>query len=141
MERLGKIRTYRQDIDAWIGCRDSIRRPPQGRAGDVDRYIGYRRRQVVQEPARLDAAATSVLDKRHPWPNLRCDLGGMLTHDRQLGASRIVLLELTDSLEQLGTSLVIEILARQPLLFLAETLLNIRQKVRCGWLEVQYRHG
>src|SRR4051794_31463881 len=84
-------------------------------ARDINRHVGNRISQSVQEIARFDATAAAIFDKHdsgakpgaHPWREL--------LHDGQLSASQIILIQLTNAIEKLGASAVVEVFARQPL--------------------------
>src|SRR5919202_4932614 len=99
----------------------------------VDRHVSSGSLQVIQEDARLGAAAAAILDEQYVGAEQRGDVGAGLAHDARLGARGVVLIELRDLLEQVRAHLVVEQLARQ--LFLrtpqaAQDLLQGRRLIR-----------
>lgn len=82
---------------------------------NIDRNVGYRFVERVQQDPGFHAAAASILNKHHPFADLKGDRLAMLSHDFQLGASWIVLVKIANPIEQLGATLVVQVLARQSL--------------------------
>src|SRR5207244_665581 len=83
---------------------------------DVDRHVAGRSLQVLKEDAGLGAAAAAVLDQQALSAQSSRHFGAGRTHDAHLSSRWVILVERGDLLKQLGTTLVVQQLARQLLL-------------------------
>ena len=80
-------------------------------ARNIDGHV-TRRLHGIDKDRRFGAAATAVFDQQCLWPDACCHTVRMLTHDAKLGASRVILGQVADRLEQLGATLIVEIFCR-----------------------------
>jgi hypothetical protein len=79
----------------------------------------------------------SQLHKHYTGPNLPGHLRSKLLHDGHFRPCRVVFVEITDGLEELGATLVVEVFARETLWLLAESLAYIVEESLCAGLEIQ----
>src|SRR5713101_147211 len=89
-------------------------------ARDVDRHIGGRRLERLQEDAHLAAGTAAQFHEPAMRAEMRRDRAGIFLEDRDLGAGQIVFRNLTDLLEQGRAAHIVEEFARQRLRVLSE---------------------
>src|SRR5260221_396143 len=107
-------------------------------ARDVDRHIGDRVFQCLQQDTHLDAGAAAEFDQTGVRTDPAGDVAGVPLKNSDLGPGQIIFRDLTDRIEQLRTLGVVEQFARQRLRFprqaaeygLAEIFLSWRQIVK-----------
>ena len=89
---------------------------------DVDRYVRRELVEMLQQDARLQARAAAELDQACFLSDELGDLVDVVAHDAELCLGRVVLGQPRYRLKQLRAAFVIEVLRRDHLLGLAETL-------------------
>ncbi len=102
LERRRVIGAYREDAQLRILRRALAGDFVQLLARDVDRDVGHRALELVEQVAHLHPRATPVLDERASRAGARGQLAGVAREDRLLGARGIVLGQLADLLEESG---------------------------------------
>src|SRR5229473_2201207 len=89
-------------------------------ARDVDRHIGRRRLERLQEDAHLAAGTAAQFDEPAMRAEMPGNSAGIFLEDRDLGAGQIIFRNLTDLLEQGRAAHIVEEFARQRFRFVAE---------------------
>src|SRR6187455_1018781 len=84
-------------------------------ARDIDADVARRLIERAEQALRFDACATARLDHTRGDTDVGSDLRQALVEKTQLDPRRIVVVEARDLIEQLGSALVVEQAAREPL--------------------------
>ena len=101
-------------------------------ARNIDRHIGGRLDQRVEQVTDLLARAAAKLDQRRPAADQVGDFAGMCAQQGLFGARRIIFGKIADRVENLRAFLVVKEFARNTLLRLPETIDDRGQKIVVG---------
>jgi hypothetical protein len=111
-ERPCEVGANRKDLDMHEAARQRVGRVAQVGFGNVDGDIGRRRFELLKQESRFNAAAAAVFDQPAVGAQQRRHGLAVTAHDRQLGARRVILGQLADTVEQPRAGLVVEVFAR-----------------------------
>ena len=106
-----------------IGCLDQVV------PGNIHRHIGRKLLKVLQQDANFQARAATKFNQACLRSDPFCHVADMLLHDGQLGVGRVVLRQITYLVEQLRSTLIVEILGRQAFLRSAKPVKYSRQVI------------
>ena len=109
----GVIGADRDHRELWKIGGEPRRRAAQLLARNVDRDIGGRPIERLEQDAHLVAGAAAELDETAMRTDAGGDIGGETVEDRDLGARQIILGQLADLLEQSRAARVVEKFTRQ----------------------------
>ncbi len=97
-------------------------------ARDIDGHIRRERRQPVEQQPRLHARAAAELHEQRVIADEAGDVVPVLFENAQLGARGVILFQLADAIEQLGTERIVEIHRRDALRRTLQTLQHVRDE-------------
>ena len=130
VERVGKVRRHRQDLDLRKVGGDGVRRGDEVFLRNVDRHVGGEIDQVFEENTDLQARAAAELDQAGLRTDQRSHLVRVPRHDRELGFCQVILGQLADLVEQLRAPLIVEILGRDGFLIQAQPFEDLAEFIR-----------
>src|SRR5664279_4620883 len=125
---MSEIENLRYDVDGGQNFTHALATEVQCGSGDVDGIVGDwlpGLHETVEHQGSLRGATCTEFDDYVTVAGLLYDLGRILAENAALGRSRIILRQLRDALEKLGSCRVIEQFWRQRLRKLGQSVQNI----------------